>query len=82
MTSEVEIEALKPFNVHHTPQTVVCDIGDVFPVTATRAEQLVASGLARRVKSAPTPENKMAVEPSNKAAKSSVRKPLPDTPKE
>lgn len=62
--TEVKIEALKPFN--RTPQGDLCEVGDVFPVTKSRAEELERFGLA---KSAPTnePEMKAASVPENKA---------------
>lgn len=44
--SDVEVEALKPFN--RTPQGDLCEAGDIFPVTETRADELARLGLARR----------------------------------
>lgn len=68
MSTQVEIEALKPFN--KTPQGEICEVGDIFPVDETRADELERLGLAVRasgVKSAPAPENKSAPTPHNKA---------------
>ncbi|MBO0904221.1 hypothetical protein [Jiella sonneratiae] len=62
--SDVEIEALKPFN--RTPQGDPCDVGDRFTVGATRADELERLKLARRVAAAPKPENKMRQEPAAK----------------
>lgn len=73
--SEVEIEALKPFN--KTPQGDLCEVGDVFPVSATRAEELERLGLAKpadadkaepEAKAAPQPANKAKSAPKNKGA--------------
>lgn len=66
---EIEIEALRPFN--KTPQGELCEVGDTFPVDATRADELVRLGLARRTdgKAAPVPDNKMRPARSTKAVK-------------
>jgi hypothetical protein len=79
MTDATEITAVKPFN--RTPQGGLCDAGDVFTVSDTRATELERLGLATRTKAAPAPENKMAPAPSNKAA-ANTRKPIPLTPKD
>lgn len=78
---ETEIEAIRPFN--RTAQGELCEPGDVFSVTETRAGELERLGLARRTKAAPKPSNKMAAEPENKAEKAPripQRKQLPVTP--
>ncbi|TDR89116.1 hypothetical protein [Enterovirga rhinocerotis] len=65
--SEVQIEALKPFN--KTPQGDLCEVGDSFRVAATRADELERLGLAKRAdgeKGAPKPANKAAPTPANK----------------
>lgn len=66
MAEEVEIEALRPFN--RTPQGGICEPGDRFPVTASRAGELERLGLARRTSEAPKPENKMLPDPPKKRA--------------
>ncbi|MBB3934285.1 hypothetical protein [Aureimonas phyllosphaerae] len=53
MTKEVEIETLRSFN--RTPQGDLCEVGDRFPVAASRAEELERLGLARRTQVAPDP---------------------------
>lgn len=68
MSKKVEIEALRPFN--KTAQGDICEVGDVFPVDETRADELERLGLAKRsdgTKPKPTPENKAAPTPKNKA---------------
>lgn len=63
---DVEIEALRPFN--KTAQGNLCEPGDRFPVSEIRAVELETLGLARRTgKAAPTPSNKMAPAPEDKA---------------
>lgn len=69
MADDVEIEALRPFN--RTPQGGICEPGDRFAVTASRADELERSGLARRTAEAPKPENKMLSDPQKKRAASS-----------
>lgn len=71
MSKKVEIEALKPFN--KTPQGDLCEVGEVFPVEETRADELERLGLAKRAdgtKAKPAPENKAAPVPKNKAVTS------------
>lgn len=67
MSKQVKIEALRPFN--RTAHGDMCEVGDVFAVDQSRAQQLQDSGLARPAdsKAAPTPLNKMAPEPANKS---------------
>ena len=65
--SEVKIEALRPFN--RTAQGDICEIGDEFRVSETRADELERLGLAKRSsgdKAAPAPENKAEPAPKNK----------------
>lgn len=69
--SEVKIEALKPFN--RTPQGDLCEVGDVFPVAKSRADELERLDLAKpaaadqpETKAAPAPENKANPAPANK----------------
>lgn len=71
--SDVKIEALRPFN--RTPQGDLCDVGDVFPVAKSRADELERLGLAKPApadkaspgaKAAPVPENKAKPAPANK----------------
>ncbi|WP_420102146.1 hypothetical protein [Bosea sp. (in: a-proteobacteria)] len=76
--TDVTIEALRPFN--RTPQGDICEAGDVFPVSASRAEELERLGLAKHsdeaasaplsveLKAAPEPSNKAAPAPRNKKA--------------
>lgn len=73
---EVTIEALRPFN--KTPQGDICEIGDVFEVSETRADELERLGLAKRAddasrqvgdthtQAAPKPLNKAAPKPKAK----------------
>lgn len=66
--SEVEIEALRPFN--RSVRGDICEPGDTFPVSEARAVDLVRLGLARRVeKEAPETETKVMPARSTKAAK-------------
>ncbi len=68
MSKKVEIEALRPFN--KTAQGDICEVGDVFLVDETRADELERLGLAQRAdgtKAKPAPENKAAPPPKNKA---------------
>lgn len=65
---EVTIEALRPFN--KTPQGDICEVGDVFPVSESRADELERNGLAKRsdgTKAKPAAQNKAAPTPKNKA---------------
>ena len=66
MSKLVAIEALRPFN--RVPQGDICEVGDVFSVEQTRAEELERLGLARRTgtKAASAAANKMAPAPANK----------------
>lgn len=76
--TEVSVEALRPFN--KTAQGAICETGDVFLVSASRAEELERLGLAKRsdepepappsaeVKAAPVPSNKAQPAPRNKKA--------------
>jgi hypothetical protein len=66
---EVTIEALRPFN--KTPQGDLCEVGDTFPVDATRADELERLGLAKRVGKFASPadaDTQAAPKPLNKAA--------------
>ena len=65
---EVTIEALRPFN--RTPQGDICEIGDVFSVSESRADELERLSLAKRAdgtKAKPVAQNKAAPKPTNKA---------------
>lgn len=67
MSKKVEIEALRPFN--KTAQGDICEVGDVFPVDETRADELERLGLATRdIKTDKLSETQAAPKPSNKAA--------------
>jgi hypothetical protein len=72
MSKTETVEVLKPFN--KTAQGDLADVGGLIEVDATRADELVRNGLAKRkkaaepvAKAAPAPENKMAPAPANKA---------------
>ena len=66
MSEEVTITALRPFN--RTAAGDICEPGDVFDASKSRAEELERLGLAKvgGTKAAPTPENKAAPAPANK----------------
>lgn len=69
---EVTITALRPFN--RTPQGDICEPGDVFEVSESRADELERLGLAKRAGSIVPKRNDIATEtqsapkPLNKAA--------------
>lgn len=75
MSKQVQIMALRPFN--RTAQGDLCQVGDVFPVEETRADELERLGLAKRSgktdgsansseQAAPKPLNKAAPKPKSK----------------
>ena len=65
---QVSITALRPFN--RTPQGDICEPGDVFEVSESRADELERLKLAMRTsgetQAAPKPLNKAAPKPKAK----------------
>lgn len=70
---EVTIEALRPFN--KTPQGDICEIGDVFEVSESRADELERLSLAKRSSGEVPEQNLTATQAAPKSLNKAAPKP-------